>query len=311
MMHDFIDGTYEPTDGTRAMKGIASSLSIKGKGRVRFEVIDSHGVTQVIKGPALHTAELPCRLLPPQKVFNTDKEGHYRINGEGGKFVFANNRGIVNTPFDNSHGLPAVTSFKSVDVSERKLDTVMYACVTEETNQNLSPSQREASRWHWRLGHPGMKIVQWLAKQNLLGTLSSKIAKVNETPLCATCQHGKQVCKTTGTLKHVERPDKTGGIMKDKLLPGKEVAVDQFEVIKHGRLFKTGGKEKEHEQYSCGTIFVDVATGFTRVYFQVSTGAEETIKSKNVFERDALSYGVVIQNYRTDNGTFTKENFMK
>ena len=56
---------------------------------------------------------------------------------------------------------------------------------------------------------------------------------------------------------------------------------------------------------------MDVATGFTRCYFQVSLDAEETLLAKNVFEREALTHGVVIQNYRLDNSIFSKAEFMK
>ena len=36
----------------------------------------------------------------------------------------------------------------------------------------------------------------------------------------------------------------------------------------------------------------------------------ETIHSKLQFEREALSFGVQVLSYRTDNGIFTKEAFM-
>ena len=92
--------------------------------------------------------------------------------------------------------------------------------------------------------------------------------------------------------------------------PGQYIAVDQFEVHKKGRLFKSGGKETASDQFCGGTVYTDFATGFTRVYFQVSLGAAETILSKQQFEREAASYGVQVANYRTDNGIFTKEAFL-
>ena len=56
----------------------------------------------------------------------------------------------------------------------------------------------------------------------------------NETPLCATCQHGKQVRRPTGTTLTTERSDKIRGIRNGKLEPGDEIAVDQYEVSKRG-----------------------------------------------------------------------------
>ena len=189
--------------------------------------------------------------------------------------------------------------------------TSMHSCVTEENNQNLAPTAKETLRWHFRLGHPGMAVARWLANRKLLGRFSDKIAKIQDTPKCGTCHYGKQTRRPTGTTRAENRPDKIGGITAEKLEPGQEVAVDQFEVKKKGRLFKSRGKEKVKDQFSGGTIFVDVATGFTRVYFQVSLGSEETIRAKNAFEREALSHGVVIRNYRSDNGAFSKQSFVQ
>ena len=135
-----------------------------------------------------------------------------------------------------------------------------------------------------------------------------KLVRVTETPMCATCQHGKQVRRTPG-VKRVPT-DKAGGIQQDKLEPGDEVAVDQFEVKKRGRRSNTTGKEKDTEKFSGGTIFADVATGFTKAHFQVSLGAEETIQGKIAFERECHSFGASVKRCRTDNGTFTSRDFM-
>jgi hypothetical protein len=102
-----------------------------------------------------------------------------------------------------------------------------------------------------------------------------------------------------------------GGITHDKLEPGDEIAVDQFEVTKRGRLFKSGGREKDTDKFCGGTLFIDVATGLTKAYFQVSLGASDTIRAKVDFERFALSCGVTVKGYRTDNGIFTKLEFLK
>ncbi len=56
--------------------------------------------------------------------------------------------------------------------------------------------------------------------------------------------------------------------------------------------------------------FVDVATGYTKVYFQVSLGAIEIVHSKMKFEREALSCGSMVCTYRTNNGIFNNEHFL-
>ena len=57
---DFIPGTLDTTNQSQAMKGIAGGLAITGRGRVRYKVMDSHGVTQAIEAPGLLIKELPC-----------------------------------------------------------------------------------------------------------------------------------------------------------------------------------------------------------------------------------------------------------
>ena len=126
--------------------------------------------------------------------------------------------------------------------------------------------------------------MHWLARRGLLGKLSERLLRANETPLCATCQCGKQVRRPTGATLTTERSDKIGGIRDGKLEPGDEVAVDQCEASKRGRRTETGGKEKEKEKFSCGTMFCDVAAGFAKCYPQISTGAFQTILNKIKFE---------------------------
>ena len=307
---DFVEGTYERSEEGTVMKGIAGGLSIIGRGTVRFEVLDHHGVTQEITGQGLHIKDLPCRLIPPQQVVPTQQDGYYRINGDEAKFVFASNSGQVETPFDSTTNLPMITMFRDVEQSSQKLAASLYACVADENNQNLSPTAKEALRWHFRLGHPGMGIIRWLAGRKLLGKFSDRLTKVENCPKCATCQYGKQTRKPIGTTHTTNRPDKIGGVIAEKLEPGQEVAVDQFVCKLRGRRFDTFGKEKKEDKHFGGTIFVDVATGFTRCYYQVSLDAEETIQAKNRFEREALSHGVVVRNYRSDNGAFTSKEFM-
>ena len=218
---------------------------------MHYEVIDHHGVTQEIMGPGLHIEELPCRLIPPQRVMPTSNDGYYRINGEEAKVVFKSNSGEVMTPFSPTSNLPSVTLFRDVNESQKQLATSLYACVADENNQNLSPTAKESLRWHFRLGHPGMGIIRWLAGRKMLGKFSDRLTKVQDCPKCGTCQYGKQTRKPIGTTRTENCEEKIGGVIANKLEPGQEVAVDQFEVKKRGRRFDAHGKEKEQDQHHC------------------------------------------------------------
>jgi hypothetical protein len=71
-----------------------------------------------------------------------------------------------------------------------------------------------------------------------------------------------------------------------------------------GLIAQTSGFSTK-KRYTCATIFVDNATGFTFVHFQKSTNADETVDAKSHFERTCREMGVSIRHYHADNGIFT------
>ena len=51
-------------------------------------------------------------------------------------------------------------------------------------------------------------------------------------------------------------------------------------------------------------MFVDHATGYIKTYNQVSLGASDTVRSKELFELHAWDMGIKIKKYHGDNGVF-------
>ena len=89
--------------------------------------------------------------------------------------------------------------------------------------------------------------------------------------------------------------------------PGELISVDQMNSSDPGLVAQMTGNPTR-ERYQVATIFVDKATGFSQVYPQKSTSAQETIESKRQFEIYSRNNGVEIKSYRSDNGIFaTKE----
>jgi hypothetical protein len=190
--------------------------------------------------------------------------------------------------------------------------------VAEQTNQNLTPSQRELLLWHWKLGHCGFAWVQSLAakprskpdsNEETTPLLLTKAGKVSSclAPLCAACQLAKQTIRTPRTEN---RSAKERHVLKrDDLLPGDRVSIDQYQSSLPGRLPHTKGKEAKKDQYNGGTLFADHATGFIHIRHQVSLSIAETARSKLSFERVAAQCGHKIKRYRADNAPFGKEGF--
>ena len=194
---DFTEGTFQASSGSY-MGGIASGLAILGEGTVRYEVLDNMGRIRVFEGSAVLVDGLPVRLLPPQRLMPTRSLGHYAINGEdGGFFHFASDGGMVATPLDPVSGLPFLLLFRHVDEAAANFEHGLYSCVTQENNQNLTPGQKSALRWHYRLGHVAMPVVTWLSRHNLLGPLSSRIAALGDLqcPSCASRRNITVICK--------------------------------------------------------------------------------------------------------------------
>jgi hypothetical protein len=87
------------------------------------------------------------------------------------------------------------------------------------------------------------------------------------------------------------------------------VFVDQYESREPGRAFTTKGLSSSYK-YGGGTLYSDAASNYVVVSHQVGFTATETIQSKTKFEREALTNGVSVQSYHTDNGVFTSKEFM-
>jgi len=115
--------------------------------------------------------------------------------------------------------------------------------VSDETNQNLSSSQKELLHWHWRLGHANFQWIQRrLAKRTESETggliLPSKSPKSSscKVPLCAACQFAKQARRGAGTSIESQSPDKSMRLCQNQLLPGVKVSIDQYISTVPGRL---------------------------------------------------------------------------
>ena len=63
--------------------------------------------------------------------------------------------------------------------------------------------------------------------------------------------------------------------------------------------------------YSDGTLFIDRATGYMKIYNQVSLGASDTVRRKDLYEQHAGDMGVKLKKYHRDNGVFKTKAFKK
>jgi hypothetical protein len=123
-------------------------------------------------------------------------------------------------------------------------------------------------------------------------------------PLCRSCLRGKG--KRTSLQNRIGSPnvEHTEVIKNEHLLHGDCISTDQYECRVKGRLPNSRGKEDPDKIYSGGTVFVDHASGVIKIHHQVSLGASDTIRSKELHELWASEHGVSVKSYRGDNGVY-------
>ena len=144
------------------MAGIAGSLEITHSGITNYQTIDTMGRIVNIERVGYLIPGLPVCLLPPQKLMKDEDDEWYRINDKRAELQFKD-RKIVKTPINLKSNLPYIFLFQNVDESLEAINTSLYNCISKETNQNLTPTQREALRFHWRLGHISLSVIRWLS----------------------------------------------------------------------------------------------------------------------------------------------------
>ncbi len=93
-------------------------------------------------------------------------------------------------------------------------------------------------------------------------------------------------------------PGKTASVVKDRvgvlrngdLLPGQQISMDHFICKTKGRLFTSAGKSLRQDMFSGGCLFIDHASSFVHVEFQVHLNTAESLEAKDKFARIVSAY---------------------
>jgi len=120
-------------------------------------------------------------------------------------------------------------------------------------------------------------------------------------PLCQECQFGKAKRCSLQNL----RP-----IGEQLLLPGEMCYIDWMIAGCPGLPYTACGRHSQQCYTSC-TLFVDVATWHIFPHFQELTNAIKTLKGKQRYEQYCQWYHHTVQEYCSDNGIFTNQQFME
>jgi len=254
-------------------------------------------------------------LLSPQAFLAHHKDGtcagalqdHFRIYRNRSEWHLCGKK-LLTLGHDRSF-LPRVTLFSKGEAipTLKALSNVLHP-----SNQNLTPTQKIWQRWHFKLGHIAYTHIQKLALGGFLDRVSMGLlrTKIADHPKCSACQFGKQTRLPDETTTTIKREDHLGSLKERQLKPGDRVFCDQLESRVRGGLRHAAGREPDKDRFCGATIFVDAASGYIHVEFQVTLNATDSIHALDAFERSSLHMGVARNSYHTDNGIFKSKRFV-
>jgi transposase InsO family protein len=300
---------------------------------ISWKVLDKFGREVDIQLHGYHMPAASVRLLSPQSLFTSieGSDGHqnakmYEIKLPDNMILEAR-YGRANLPLLELSGSTdsclwsKFFAFNASDKSDWK------KAILDASNQNLTAAQKELLVWHFKLSHAGLSTVHNLCRQKrtMRANTAQEFVNLRDSPLlpctynvpnavcdglrCAACIAAKAHRRAPSVTPTLQAPASEKVLSREKLNPGDRIACDHYISPVKGRAVAPSGYSSTRHGYTCGTIYVDCASGYIIVQHQVSTEAEETIRGKMILEQEASEVNVKIKEYYSDNGVFSSEEF--
>eukprot|EP00957_Ditylum_brightwellii_P120639 9202816-Ditylum_brightwellii.AAC.1 len=146
-------------------------------------------------------------------------------------------------------------------------------------------------------------------KQDLIVKTKQSTTHTCASPRCQFCvlANGHQLYPS-GTHTYCD-PESEGVMKLGDLKPDNTMWTDQYKSQHCGHLPHTRGKEAKSSKFCGGTIIANHASSFLFHQNQVSLNSNNTLNTKNAFERFANDFNICIKHYRCDNGIFKSTAF--
>ena len=178
LCHDFLPDNFTTKSGS--VQQLSGKTSVKGSGPVHwcFKLPDTneHDILPI----AHHIPSSGIRLFISQAYFKQCKGGSLTLDHEACTFVLPTGVSF-SIPYQSSSNLPllypiptassliegyslSLFSFKSLNSDS------INSSIVDETNQNITPTQKELLIWHWRLAHAGFAWIQSLFQPRVFVT---------------------------------------------------------------------------------------------------------------------------------------------
>ena len=328
---DFI--TYR--ESFMSIRDLSSSNQVHGEGLIQWNVIDTAGneVSLIVDG--CHIPQAEVRLLSPQCLLENEGGNSHQtkekltLTLDTGKIMDAHYCPRSKLPclqLATTFTRTCMTSFWNTTFAFATQNVSKLTTVLSDDNANMSASQKEAILIHQRLSHanfkwlqPLMRDRQWLRinessdesfRNGSFIPCHTKASTCDVRSLkCISCECAKAHRRSSRVRRQPQAVSEVSdrSLKQGHTVPGACISADHYLSPIEGRLYGTFGRERQG--YTCGTIFVDHASGKIFNFPQLSTTANETLVSKRTLKRLALEEGISIRNYHADNGIFASDAF--
>ena len=113
------------------------------------------------------------------------------------------NIGSIIVEYDDDNNLTtALAKNSSSGGAEVNLSSIL-----DESNTNLTPSQKLLLHWHARFGHKGMEQIQTFFRNFAFQSERFNVASRCALPLCTTCQYAKAHRQSTNGYIKTTNPN--------------------------------------------------------------------------------------------------------
>lgn len=309
------------------IKDLSGCNKVAGEGMISWKVLDKFGREYEIQLKGYHMPRAAVRLLSPQCVTQAFK-GSYGGQSHSQYILRFPDKTIIEAPY-NQANLPELT-LSSADAPVclwsrcfvfSSTGTEVWADnVLAEKNKNLTPAQKELLRWHQRLSHAGLSTIHNLCRQKRSGRVDSTsdlvaIRDGAQLPctfnvpsatcdglLCAACETAK-ASRRAPSMRPTCKPASRKMLLKQNdLQPGDCISCDHFLSPVKGRTISSSGYSSSSQGVSCGTLYVDHATGWIFAKQQKNRNVEMSIRRCNNQQPICIEYQI----YHTVVSTSTK-----
>jgi hypothetical protein len=172
--------------------GVAGSSKVHYGETLCYDCIDSNGNIVTLRTFGYYSPDMTIRLFSPQAFFYGLEKHHGSFTISWAKVFLSLGKHTIPCYIDKESFLPLLMCFHDADKTAHLLNA-NHNCVSNDQNPNLSATQKQLLKFHYKLGHLGFQALQWLLSTGLLGPLGIRCSRNDVTPpKCQACLLGGQ-----------------------------------------------------------------------------------------------------------------------